>query len=77
MFLCSLPQFQGLEQPLTPRRCLIHLFILTVLGLHCCAGLFSRCEDQRLLCSCCAWDGLLIPAASLVVETGLQGARLQ
>ena len=46
MFLCSLPQFQSLEQPLTPRRCLIHLFILTVLGLHCCAGLFSRCEDR-------------------------------
>ena len=44
----------------------IYLFILGVLGLHCCTQAFSSCGEQWLLFpEVC---GLLIAVASLVAE---------
>ena len=47
---------------------LINLF-LAALGLHCCAQAFSSCSELGLFFV--AVRGLLIEAASLVVEHGL------
>ena len=33
----------------------IYLFILGVLGLHCCTQAFSSCRERGLLSSCSAW----------------------
>ena len=47
----------------------IYLFILAVLGLHCCAWAFSSCSEQGLLFV--AVHRLLIAVASLVAELRL------
>ena len=52
--------------------CLIYLFVclfLAVLGLHCCAQVFSSCGERGLLFV--VVHGLLIAVASLVAEHGL------
>ena len=46
-----------------------YLFILVVLGLHCCARAFSSYGERGLLLI--AARGLLIAVASLVAEHGL------
>ena len=43
--------------------------VLAVLGLRCCAGIFSSCGERGLLFI--AVRGLLIVVASLVAEHGL------
>ena len=56
----------------------IYLFIylfLAVLGLHCCVQSFSSCGERGLLFVVVC--GLLIAAASLVAEHGLQAHGLQ
>ena len=45
------------------------IYLLAVLGLHCCARVFSHCGELGLLFI--ALHGLLIVVASLVVERGL------
>ena len=47
----------------------MYLFILAVLGLHCCAWAFSSCGERELLFL--AVRRLLTMVASLVVEHGL------
>ena len=50
----------------------IFLF-LAVMGPHCCAGLFSSCNDWGLLFA--AVSGFLLAGASLVAMRSLEGAR--
>ena len=50
------------------KKLVIFLF-LAVMGLHCCAGLSSSCNEWRLLFV--AVSGLLIAVASLVAKHGL------
>ena len=47
----------------------IYLFILAVLGLHCCVQAFSYCGERGLLFV--VVRGLLIAVTSLVAEHGL------
>ena len=49
---------------------LINLFILAVLGLHCCMWAFSSWGEQGLLLFV-AMCGLLFVVASLVAEHGV------
>ena len=58
--------------------CFIYLFIylfLAVLGLCCCARVFSSCGEPGLLFT--AVCGLLTAVASLVAEHGLWACGLQ
>ena len=47
----------------------ILFYFLAVLGLHCCTRAFSSCGERGLLFI--AVHGILIAAASIVVEHGL------
>ena len=50
-----------------------YLFILAVLGLHCCVGFSSVAVSRG--CSLVAVCGFLIVVASLVAKYGLYGTR--
>ena len=54
---------------------LFNLFILVILGLHCCTRAFSSCSEWGLLFIMVS--RLLIAMASLVAEHGLQVRGLQ
>ena len=56
------------------KKAFIYLF-LAVLGLRCCARVFSSCGEPGLLFV--AVRRLLIVVASLVAEHGLQARGLQ
>ena len=53
----------------------IYVFILAVLGLHCCMRAFSSCGEQGLVIV--VVHGLLIAVASLVAAMGFMVCGLQ
>ena len=54
---------------------ILFIYLLAVLGLHCCTPAFSSCGERGLFFI--AVHGLLIAVASLVAEHGLWAHGLQ